>query len=123
LRGLGVTEVVPREGDVGAAVRERFPDGVHALLDLINYAPGAYDAALKPSVRVASPTGAAGEDRARTNVMSTPSPENLQRVGALLADGTVQIRVQATYELAQAPEALSAPTGQHTQGKLAIRIR
>jgi NADPH2:quinone reductase len=60
LRGLGVTEVVPREGDVGAAARERFPDGVDALLDLINYAPGAYDAALKPSVRVASPTGAAG---------------------------------------------------------------
>jgi len=30
---------------------------------------------------------------------------------------------QATYELAQAPEALSALTGQHTQGKLAIHVR
>src|SRR3954466_1119857 len=26
LRGLGVSEIVPREGDVAAAVRERFPD-------------------------------------------------------------------------------------------------
>ena len=34
LRDLGVTEVLPREGDVAAAVRERFADGVAALLDL-----------------------------------------------------------------------------------------
>src|SRR5829696_5626305 len=39
LRRLGVSAILPREGDVAAAVRERFPDGVHALLDLINYAP------------------------------------------------------------------------------------
>jgi hypothetical protein len=31
--------------------------------------------------------------------------------------------VQRTYELAQAPEALVALAGEHTQGKLAIRIR
>src|SRR3954452_15362409 len=45
LRSLGVTEVLPREGDVVPAVRERFPDGVDALLDLVNYTPGIYDAA------------------------------------------------------------------------------
>ena len=39
-----------------------------------------------------------------------------------LADGTLRIPVQATYELAQAPEALGALTAQHTQGKLAIRV-
>jgi NADPH:quinone reductase-like Zn-dependent oxidoreductase len=61
LRGLGVSEIVPRDGDVAAAVRERFPDGVDALLDLVNYAPGTYDAALKPDARVASSTGAAGD--------------------------------------------------------------
>ena len=49
--------------------------------------------------------------------------ENLQRLGALLADGTLRIPVQATYALAQAPEALAALTGQHTQGKLAIEAR
>src|SRR5215212_193403 len=47
LRGLGVSAIVPRDGDVAVAVRERFPDGVDALLDLVNYAPGTYDAALK----------------------------------------------------------------------------
>src|SRR3954469_19139666 len=123
LRGLGVSAVVPREGDVAAAVRERFPDGVDALLDLINYAPGTYDAALKPDARVASPTGAAGEGPGRTNVMSAPTAENLERLARLLADGTLRIPVQTTYELAEAPAALEALTGEHTQGKLAVRIR
>lgn len=37
--------------DVAAAVRERHPNGVDANMDLVNYAPGAYDAALKASGR------------------------------------------------------------------------
>jgi NADPH:quinone reductase len=86
-------------------VRDRYPDGVDALLDLVNYAPGTYDAALKPGARVASPTGAAGEGPGRTNLMATPSPDNLQRLGALIADGTLRIPIQATDELAQAPAA------------------
>ena len=123
LRGLGVSAIVPREGDVAAAVCERFPDGVDALLDLINYAPGTYDAALKDDARIASPTGAAGEGPGRTMVMAAPTTENLKRLGARLADGTLRIPVQATYPLAQAPEALIALTSQHTQGKLAIEVR
>src|SRR3954468_16913249 len=123
LRGLGVSAIVPRDGDAAAAVRERFPDGVDALLDLVNYAPGSYDAALKADARIASPTGAAGEGPGRTMVMAAPTGENLQRLGALLADGTLRVPIQATYPLAQAPEALTALTGQHTQGKLAIEAR
>jgi NADPH:quinone reductase len=123
LRGLGVAHMVPREGDVAAAVRERCPDGVDALLDLVNYAPGTYEAALKPSARVASPTGAAGDGPGNTNIMATPSRENLQRLGALLADGTLRTPVQRTYQLAQAPDALAALAAEHTQGKLAIQVR
>jgi NADPH:quinone reductase len=55
--------------------------------------------------------------------MSAPTAENLQRLGALLADGTLRIPVQATYQLAEAPEALAALAAQHTQGKLALRVR
>jgi NADPH2:quinone reductase len=123
LRELGVSDILPRDGDIAQLARELVPDGVDALLDLVNYAPGTYDAALKPGARVASPTGAAGEGPDRTNVMATPSRENLQRVGALLADGSLRIPVQATYPLAQAPEALTALAGEHTQGKLAIQVR
>src|SRR3954467_4100289 len=123
LRGLGVTDVIARDGDVSTLVRELVPHGVDALLDLVNYAPGSYDGALKDGARVASPTGAAGEGPGRTMVMASPTDENLQRLGALLADGTLRVPVQATYDLAQAPEALGALATTHTQGKLSIRIR
>jgi hypothetical protein len=32
------------------------------------------------------------------------------------------VNIQHTYELAQAPDALTALAAEHTQGKLAIRI-
>ena len=43
LRALGVREIVPRDGEIAELVRERHPDGVDALLDLVSYAPGAFD--------------------------------------------------------------------------------
>jgi NADPH2:quinone reductase len=122
LRNLGVTEVVSREADVAAAVRERFHHGVDALLDLVNYTPGTYDAALQDGARVASPTGAAGEGPGRTMVMAAPTRENLDRVAQLLDNGTVKVPVQGTYPLERATEALKALATSHTQGKLAIRI-
>jgi NADPH2:quinone reductase len=122
LRDLGVTEILPREGDVAAAVRERFPDGVDALLDLVNYTPGTYDAALEDGARVASPTGAAGEGPGRTMVMAAPTTENLDRVAQLLDSGALKVPVQETYELDRAAEALEALGTTHTRGKLAIRI-
>jgi len=67
--------------------------------------------------------GKPGEGPGRTMVMAAPTRENLQRLGTLLADGTLRIPIQATYPLARAPEALAALAGQHTQGKLAIELR
>jgi NADPH:quinone reductase len=122
LRGLGATELLPRDGDVAAAVRERFPDGVDALLDLVSYAPGAFDAALKDGARVASPNGAAGDGPGHTNVLANASPENLERVAQLLDAGTIEVPVQETYELDRAADALAALAARHTQGKLGLRI-
>jgi NADPH:quinone reductase len=122
LRGLGVGELLPRDGDLAAAVRERHPDGFDAVLDLVNYAPGVPATLVKDGGRVASPTGAAGEGPGRTMVIAAPTPENLERLARLLADGTLRMHVQATYELAQAPDALTALPTTHTKGKLAIRV-
>jgi NADPH:quinone reductase len=89
----------------------------------VNYAPGVPATLVKDGGRVASPTGAAGEGPGRTMVMAAPTPENLERLARLLADGTLRVHVQATYELAQAPDALSALGTTHTRGKLAIHIQ
>src|SRR5215212_6218655 len=108
LRELGVSELLPRDGDLAAAARERHPDGFDAVLDLVNYAPGVPATLAKGGGRIPSPAGAAGEGPGRTMIMAAPTPENLDRLARLLADGTLRVPIQATYELAQAPNALAA---------------
>jgi len=89
----------------------------------VNYAPDVPATLVKDDGRVASPTGAAGEGPGRTMVMAAPTRENLERLGGMLADRTLRLPVQATYDLAKAPDALTALATSHTQGKLAIRIQ
>jgi NADPH:quinone reductase-like Zn-dependent oxidoreductase len=122
LRELGVSELLPRDGYLAAATREQHPDGFDAVLDLVNYAPDVPASLAKDGGRVASPTGAAGDGPGRTLVMAAPTPENLERLTRLLANGTLRVHIQDTYELAQAPDALTALATTHTQGKLAIRV-
>ena len=105
-----------------AAVRERHPDGVDATVDLVNFAPGSYDAALRDGGRVSSSTNAAGEGAGRTNVVAAPAQGILGRIARHLADGTLEVPIQQTYGLAQAPDALQALGATHTQGKLALRV-
>jgi NADPH:quinone reductase len=125
LRGLGVTEILDRDGDVAAAVRRLHPDGVDALLDVVSYTPDALDgyaAALKPGGRAASSNGAAGDGPGRTNLIAMPTTENLERLAGVLAAGTITIPIQQSYPLAQAGRALQALATGHTQGKIAITI-
>src|SRR5215208_3880024 len=99
LRELGVSELLPRDGDVAAATRDEHPDGFDAVLDLVNYAPDVPASLVKEGGRVASPTGAAGEGPGRTLVMAAPTPENLEHLARVLADGTLRVHIQDTYEL------------------------
>jgi NADPH2:quinone reductase len=125
LRELGVSEVLDRDADVAALVRERYPEGIEALLDLVSYAPEGFDThaeVLKDDGRGASPLSAAGEGSERHNVMAMPTPEYLQRLAQLLDAGTLRVPIQQTYELDQAGEALQALGTAHTQGKRAIRV-
>jgi NADPH:quinone reductase-like Zn-dependent oxidoreductase len=123
LSGLGVDEVFPREGDLVAAVRERYPDGVNALVDAVTpYQPTPYDGVLADGGRVASPTNAAGEGPGRTNVTHEPSREALDRIAGLLVDGTIRVPIQQTFDLEQAPEAMKVMGSGHTQGKIALRV-
>jgi NADPH:quinone reductase len=123
LRELGVSELLPRKGDLAVAAREHQPDGFDAVLDLVNYGPDVPATLVNEGGRVASPTGAAGEGPGRTMVIAAPTPEHLQRLGRLLSDGELRVPIQARYELAQAPDALTALATEHTQGKLGIRIQ
>jgi NADPH:quinone reductase len=120
LRGFGVSEVFDRNADLAAAVRERDPDGVDVILDVVSQAPDT--SILKDGGRLASPLGAAGDGPGRFNVMAEATPANLQRLAELLDDGTLRVPIQRRYPLEQAGEALQALPATHTQGTLGLTI-
>jgi len=120
LRGLGVTELVERNADIAAAVREAHPDGVEAILDVVSPTPDT--SLLKDGGRLASPLGAAGEGPRRFNIMAEPTPANLRRLAELLESGTVRVPIQRSYRFEEAGEALQALPATHTQGKLGLTI-
>jgi NADPH:quinone reductase-like Zn-dependent oxidoreductase len=125
LRGLGAAEVLDRNGDMAAQVRERHPEGVDALADFASRSPdqlNTYATLVREGGRIASSAGAAGEGPGRTNVMAAPAAATLDRLGGLLADGTLRVPIQASYPLAQVDQAIKTLGGQHTQGKLAITL-
>lgn len=125
LRGLGVGELIDRDRDAAAAVRERHPDGVDALLDVVSYSPDDFNASatvLKDRGRGATPLSAAGDGPGLTNVMAIPSPENLERLAQLLDTGVIGVHFQNSYALDQAGNALHDLGATHTQGKLGVHM-
>ena len=120
LRELGVAEIVPRDGDVTAALSETHPDGFDAILDVVSQEPDT--SPLKPGGRLASTLGAAGEGRDRINIVAEPTPANLQRLAELLDAGTLHVHIQRSYPFEEAAEALGALQATHTQGKLGVSI-
>ncbi len=120
LRELGVGETLDRDSDLAVQIRERFPDGVDAALDLVSFTPDA--SILKEGGRLASPLGAAGEGPGRTNLMASGTTANLERLAELLEVGSLRVHVRGTFELEQAGEALQSLASSHTQGKVAIAI-
>jgi NADPH2:quinone reductase len=120
LRQLGAHEILERDPDVAAGVRDRFPEGVDALLDLVSFTPDA--SVLKEGGRLVSPLGAAGEGPGRTNLMASGTAANLERLAHLLAAGSLRVHIQDAYPLERAGDALESLASTHTQGKLAIAI-
>ena len=121
LRGLSVSELVDRNADLAAAVRESHPDGVDAILDTVSFTPDS--TLLADGGRLASPVGAAGEGPGRFNVMAEPTPSNLERLAELLDAGTLRVHIQRRYPFERAGEALDALPATHTQGKIGLTIR
>ena len=120
LRSLGVQEVIDRDADLATEVRERYPEGVDALLDVVSREPDA--SLLASGGRLASSLGAAGEAPGRTNLLASSTPSNLERLAGLLDSGRLRVPIHETYALDQGGAALEAVSGAHKRGKLAIAV-
>ena len=134
-RCLGAEEVYDTEAvDVVGALRACHPNGIDAVLDLVN-GPGAIrrDAEiLKPGGSLVSTLYAADEawfaERQVTaqNISSITnplsSPQGLNEVALMLSQGTITARVGATFELDGAGQMLEKLRKGGLRGKAVIRL-
>jgi NADPH:quinone reductase-like Zn-dependent oxidoreductase len=134
-RRLGAEEVYDSQaGDVIAALRAAHPDGVDAVLDLVN-GPDAIrrDAeVIRPAGRLVSTIFAADEGwfaqrqiTAHNHASSANpliSPQGLATVAQMLADGTITARIRSTAGLDAAGQILDELRHGGLRGKAVIHL-
>jgi len=127
VRSLGAAAVIDYAGgDVAAAVRERWPDGVDAAFDL--FGGETLDAA-RASVRaggqltsIADPDPAKGADVHGHYVFVRPDTLGLQDLAWRADAGELRPEIAATFPLERAAEAHERLEGGHVRGKLVLEI-
>jgi len=123
---LGASETVDYTGDVVAAIRDRYPDGVDAVIDAVS-GGGEFQrivGLVRKGGRAASTRGAAEGDEIDGVAIANANgnPGHLDALAELVAGGNVRVAVTRTYRLDDAAQALRDLTEQHTLGKLIITV-
>jgi NADPH:quinone reductase len=130
VRSLGAAETVDYAGvNTVEALRERYPDGLAALIDFVDRGDDflAMAALVRDGGRVATTLGAADVDAlaargvTATNVRGMPTPENLTWLADEAAAGRLRVVIQQTFPFADIGAALEAFQA-GTRGKLVVEI-
>jgi len=131
LIGLGADEVLDYRDDLPSAVRHRLPQGVDAVIDLVNrgdqfmqFAQLAVTGGAVVSVhRQADPAQLGARGLRAINASGTPAePAELARLGALAAAGELSAAVVGSFSLENAVAGLAHIREQHVRGKYVIDI-
>ncbi len=123
--GLGAGEYVDYASqDVSETVQD-----VDVAFDAVG---GETTASLVPTLRAggvlvtianAPPEQAAAQRGARAELFSmSPSPEQLARIAALVADGVVRVEIAHTFPLEEARKAHELSEAGHTRGKIVLTV-
>src|SRR5215203_3961717 len=130
LTDLGATTVVDfTAGPVARQVLDVHPDGVDALIDLVNYSPDGLPLdAVRKGGTVASTMNAADEAALNaagltgTNLMANPIQDVLAPLANQAADGTLRVEVATVLPLDQATDGLATLASGHAEGKIVITV-
>ena len=128
VRELGAAETIDYSaGSVADAVRSRYPDGIAALIDVVNRKEALTELAsvVRPGGHLATLMGAADVELLAsrqiggTNVMAAPTAEKLRLLAELANSGALRVRIHDTYPIDRADEALQA-FQRGTRGKIVL---
>lgn len=130
IRGLGATEVVDYAGDAVAAVREKHPEGVDALVVAAHLGEAFGPAAelVKDGGKIASTVGGAdaeafaGRGITAVNVYGQSDPEIFAKVLRMAADGELTVPIIRTFAFDELPEALGLVGRRRSRGEFAVTI-
>jgi NADPH:quinone reductase-like Zn-dependent oxidoreductase len=128
VRDLGASDTVDYTGDLAAEVHARWPDGIDAVIDLVNREQPAFAALtelVRPGGVAVSVVGGAGEASSIGEVRVanvSGAASNLAPLGELVTAGRVRVHVSRTYALSEAAAALRDFRDEHTLGKIVITV-
>ncbi|MEI7833988.1 MAG: NADP-dependent oxidoreductase, partial [bacterium] len=135
VRSIGADAVYDATAiDVIAALHAAHPEGIDAVLDLVNSKDtvNRYTDIIKPGGKLVSAIGAADEARfAEHNITAlnigpgtnpASTPQGLSEVARMLAEGTITTRIHAVVELKGAAQILEKLRNGGLRGKAVIRI-
>ena len=120
---LGAGETVDYTADLIATIRERYPDGIDAVIDAVNRDQGAFAALaslVRDGGRATSVVGGAGESTeiGAVSVSNTGGhPPFLPALADLVVQGMVRVAIRRTYVLEDAVQVLQDFTTQQTPGQ------
>jgi NADPH2:quinone reductase len=130
VRELGATHTIDYSRVIVAdAVRDLYPDGISAVIDLVDQQDVLTEvgAVVQSGGRVATPLGAADVEHfvargvSAVNVMAVPTPDKLRHLADLANSGELRVIVQGVYSIDQVGEALEV-FQQGTRGKLVLKV-
>lgn len=128
VRELGAAETIDYSaGSVADLVHGRYPEGIAAVIDVVNQKDALTELAsvVRPGGRVATLMNAADVELlaslgiGATNVAATPTVEKLSLLARLAESGELRVQIQSTYPIDRADEALKAFQG-GTLGKVVV---
>lgn len=117
VRDLGATETIDYSaGSVAETIRSRHPDGVAALIDLVDQKDVLTELAsvVRPGGHIGSLLGAAdiAQLEARGvighNVNAVPTADKLRVLGELASSGALRVPIQGVYPIDRAGDAIQA---------------
>jgi NADPH:quinone reductase-like Zn-dependent oxidoreductase len=130
VRAFGASETIDwTQSGLGDKVRRLVPRGLPALIDVVSQGEAfmALAALVQDGGRASTTLGAADVPALAkrgvtgTNIMGTPTPEKLLSLAEQAASGTLQVPIQETFPLADAPSAIEAFSA-GTRGKLVLTV-